>query len=93
MPSTDPDPPALRQGSAPLMNGNLDQTDFRSQTWRRIERRLQQRLDTLRAVNDQALDPIKTATLRGRIAMLKEMQRWPSGRPDDTADPAALMDP
>lgn len=47
--------------------------DFRTDTWKRIQALLRMRLEKARTENDARLDAEKTATLRGRIAELKEL--------------------
>lgn len=47
--------------------------DFQSRTWERMEAHLRERLAELREENDTRLDDVKTATLRGRIAEIKEL--------------------
>lgn len=47
--------------------------DFRTDTWRRLDALLKRRLEDRRAENDARLDAEKTATLRGRIAELKDL--------------------
>lgn len=77
------------------MSGDLDRSDFQSKTWKRVEQRLQARLDVLRKANDDlSLDPTKTAALRGKIAEVKRMMGWASvTSTDDAPDAAALLDP
>lgn len=41
--------------------------------WKRLERHMQDRLATLRQQNDATATPERTADIRGRIAMLKEL--------------------
>lgn len=49
----------------------LDQTDRRSVVWLKLAKHLEARLDELRAKNDNDLDPIATAKLRGEVAGVK----------------------
>ena len=44
-----------------------------SATWAAIRKHLDSRLDVLRRQNDNALDSIETATLRGRIQEVKRL--------------------
>ena len=44
-----------------------------SPVWQRLERHMQDRLATLRIQNDASATPERTADIRGRIAMLKEL--------------------
>lgn len=47
--------------------------DFRSETWKAIKARTEDRLSAARKRNDGALTPDQTATLRGTIAAYKEI--------------------
>ena len=47
--------------------------DFRSETWKAIKARAEDRLAAARKRNDGALTPDQTATLRGTIAAYKEI--------------------
>lgn len=49
----------------------LADSDLVSTTWAKLGKRLQERLQTLRAENDGPLDQVATAALRGRIAEVK----------------------
>lgn len=51
----------------------LTRADFDSRTWERMRAVLEARLQTLRIENDDRLDEVKTASIRGRIAELKEL--------------------
>ena len=51
----------------------LTHSDFQTRTWEHFEAELQRRLAAHREANDNRLDPEKTATLRGRIAEIKEL--------------------
>lgn len=52
--------------------------DFTSPTWRAIAAKAHQELTVSREKNDSAsLDPIRTAELRGRIAVWKELLALP----------------
>jgi hypothetical protein len=52
---------------------DLTIADRKSPTWMKVEAHLVAKLALLRAKNDGALDPVVTATIRGRIAMLKDL--------------------
>ena len=47
--------------------------DYRSETWKALEERASNKLDSLRRKNDGQLDDLATAHLRGRIAELKDL--------------------
>lgn len=47
--------------------------DLISPTWARLKRHMEARLQSLRAKNDNDLDPIATAKLRGEIKVLKNL--------------------
>jgi hypothetical protein len=47
--------------------------DFNTAAWLQVARWAQSRLDALRLRNDALLDPVETASLRGRIQELKEL--------------------
>lgn len=51
----------------------LTPEDFETRTWERFAAHLTARIDALREENDQFLDDVKTARIRGRIAELKEL--------------------
>lgn len=56
--------------------------DFHSPTWRAIADKAQAQLDTLRVKNDSpALDAIRTAETRGRIAAWKELLAMADDKP------------
>lgn len=56
--------------------------DFFTPTWKRMEAHLQQRLTGLRETNDMTHTDIKTASIRGQIAEVKQMLAL---RPERTA--------
>ena len=47
--------------------------DLISPTWARLRKHMEARLQSLRAKNDNDLDPIATAKLRGEIKVLKNL--------------------
>lgn len=51
---------------------NDSEIDFGGSTWKAIENRISMRLDYFRRQNDGYLSDTATATLRGRIAELKD---------------------
>jgi hypothetical protein len=51
----------------------LNQNDRGSATWSRLLAHLRDELIAMRAKNDSPLDEHQTATLRGKIAMLKQI--------------------
>lgn len=51
---------------------NLEPHEAQSALWLKIKTHMEARLVTMRARNDNPLDPIDTAKLRGRIAEAKE---------------------
>lgn len=55
------------------MASYLTHADFQTRTWENFEAELQRRLAMHREANDNRIDPEKTATLRGRIAEIKEL--------------------
>lgn len=58
---------ALLPGSA------IERDDFKTAAWAHIRSLLQDRLAALREENDDRLDEVKTATVRGRIAEVKAL--------------------
>lgn len=52
--------------------------DFRTSTWERLEAHLQDLLTRAREENDNRLDEVKTAALRGRISVLKDLLALPA---------------
>jgi hypothetical protein len=61
---------------------NLTASEKDSALWKKIERELTTRRDSLRASNDTELDATKTARLRGQIALCKEVLGWAEPNPD-----------
>ena len=56
------------------MSQHLRIEDFRSETWRRLTKHLQNRLQDLRESNDiPSCDADKTALIRGQIKVVKEI--------------------
>lgn len=51
----------------------LTQADRNSGLWLRMKKHLKAERESLRARNDNALDPVQTATLRGRVAALNDL--------------------
>lgn len=47
--------------------------DLISPTWARLRKHMEARLQSLRAKNDNDLDPIATAKLRGEVKALKNL--------------------
>ena len=47
--------------------------DLISPTWTRLRKHMEARLQSLRAKNDNDLDPIATAKLRGEVKALKNL--------------------
>jgi hypothetical protein len=67
----------------------LDAADRQSLTWRKLSAHIEQSLHKLRAKNDNDLDPISTANVRGRIAGLKNLLALgesPAPAPETDAD-------
>lgn len=54
--------------------------ELQSAVWLKLQQHMEDRLGQLRQQNDGDLDPIATARVRGRSAMLKELLDL--GRPD-----------
>ncbi len=64
------------------MSLELSSTDLVSSTWLKIEKHLEERLNTLRSQNDnETLTEQKTAAMRGRIAEIKGLLHY--GKPKD----------
>ncbi|MBK8772460.1 MAG: hypothetical protein IPM06_18840 [Rhizobiales bacterium] len=55
------------------MNLNLTEHEAESTLWKKIRAEMVIELELCRRKNDGELDEIKTARLRGRIGMLKEL--------------------
>lgn len=55
----------------------LMRDDFNTRTWAHFAALLELRLAALREENDQRLDDVKTATIRGRIAEVKALLALP----------------
>lgn len=51
----------------------LTSADLVSPTWQKLKKHMDARLQSLRAKNDNNMDPIKTATVRGEIRSLKNL--------------------
>lgn len=51
----------------------LNENDQQSATWKKLEKYLQDRLETLRAENDRTRGAKETEKLRGKIAAVKEL--------------------
>lgn len=56
----------------------LTRADFHSETWKKLEKILQQRLVDARSANDHPQSLEETAHLRGRIAELRYLLAQPS---------------
>ncbi len=70
------------------MSEILRREDFRSESWKRLTKHLQERLQQLRESNDApSFDAEKTALIRGQIKMVKEIldlqAQASSSSPDD----------
>jgi hypothetical protein len=67
----------------------MRQKDFSSETWNRLTKTLQARLQELRELNDQTtLSPEKTMLIRGQISMIKEILALPQGSASPVEDPS-----
>lgn len=55
----------------------VSREDFKTRTWAHFAALLELRLAALREENDQRLDDVKTATIRGRIAEVKALLALP----------------
>lgn len=55
----------------------LEREDFKTRTWAHFAALLELRLAALREENDNRLDDVKTATIRGRIAEIKALLALP----------------
>lgn len=51
----------------------LDRLDLDSRTWKRLRAHLEGQLHKARRQNDNDIDPIRTAKLRGRILVIKDL--------------------
>ncbi len=51
----------------------LDLSDRQSATWRKLKKHFETRLAEMRARNDNDLDVLTTAKLRGSVAVIKEL--------------------
>lgn len=60
----------------------LTHIERESPLWKKIERFLNDRIDTHRSANDNDLDPAKTAELRGRIRECKALRSIGMERPE-----------
>lgn len=64
----------------------LDLNERQSPAWARLRRHMEAKLEQLRRQNDNDLDPIKTARLRGSIGTLKNLLALGSPDPAMVAD-------
>ena len=63
-----------------MVNEHLKREDFQSRTWKRLTQTLQEELQRLRELNDQASNSAdKTALIRGQIRAIKELLDLPQG--------------
>ena len=63
----------------------LFKSDFQTSTWKRFTQELQDRLQSLRELNDQAShDATKTAAIRGQIAEVKRLLALRAERSEST---------
>ena len=70
------------------MNTPLDTHELKSVVWMKIQRVLEEELDSLRKANDSIeLDAVKTASLRGQIKQVKKMLNI--GKPKNSFKPAS----
>lgn len=66
-----------------MTNAPFDRMDFQSRTWGKTREALEFKLEALRKQNDGVhLDAVKTAELRGRISVVKEILAWPTSKVD-----------
>ena len=65
----------LQPGLVPgfFLGRGMTPQDFRTDTWRRLTKHLEDRLQALRQSNDTPSSETATATIRGKIAMVKEL--------------------
>ena len=70
----------------------LLRADFQTGTWDRFAELMRRRLAAHREENDQRLDDVKTATLRGRIAELKELLALGDQAPAESVPGSASFD-
>lgn len=59
----------------------LNQLEVQTPVWQRVSKELAERLEVLRELNDGDHGAIKTAELRGRIAVIKMILEWEKPRP------------
>lgn len=69
------------------MSDALNAEDLRSQTWLKLEKLLQKRLQTHRESNDGDLPVDRTSKLRGRIAELKDILAYARTNPAVEKEP------
>lgn len=56
----------------------MDALTFQTPAWKQVEDWAKSRLDTARQRNDGNHDPVKTASIRGEIGLLKELLDLPN---------------
>ena len=61
----------------------MKQINKYGETWKLLEAHLTERLGALRAANDDDLDIEKTARIRGKIALCKELLQLPDKIKDE----------
>lgn len=64
----------------------LELSEARSSLWLKLRDHMQGLLDAQRLKNDGALDPIQTAHLRGKVAMLKNLLELDKPEPTHSAE-------
>ncbi len=69
----------------------LNQAEAQTALWKKIKEHYEAQLELLRTINDGNLDPVQTATLRGRILEVKTLlaldQLPPGNRIGDSLEP------
>lgn len=65
----------------------LTPNELRTSTWRKLKEHLDARLVALRVKNEDDLDPVKTARVRGEIKVIKDLLAL-----DASSDPAMVAD-
>lgn len=69
------------------MNGPvLNEHDRQSALWKKLQAHLEARLQQMRERNDSAIDVVRTAKLRGRIAEIKYLLSLDEEQPIESGD-------
>lgn len=63
------------------MDFKLTELESQSALWQKIEKELKARLQMLREKNDNDMEPLDTARIRGEIKTIKAMLAWAQALP------------